>query len=296
MPIPVQKDILLPFLQMIKDGEEHHINEVIDSLASNFKLTEEEEKQQYPSGNDNIFHNRVRFARAYLLRANLLESPKRGYIKISESGLKALQSGSFKFNTNISKQSRNQSLLGPNKKGEANGIDIQNPFDLLEDGYQTIRRSLSQEIIEYVKKCSPRFFEKLVVELLLKMGYGGFSADAGKVIGQSGDGGIDGIIKEDKLGLDVIYIQAKRWENPLGEPVIRDFVGSLVRNHANKGVIITPSYFTREAKEYVKNIPHRVILIDGESLAHYMIDSDIGVSKIVSYDVKKIDLDYFFEE
>jgi len=134
------------------------------------------------------------------------------------------------------------------------------------------------------------------VELLLKMGYGGFANDAGKVIGQSGDGGIDGIIKEDKLGLDVIYIQAKRWENVVGEPVIRDFVGSLVKNHANKGVIITPSRFTNDAKEYVKNIPHRVILIDGEMLAHFMIDGDIGVSKIISYDIKKIDSDYFIED
>lgn len=175
-------------------------------------------------------------------------------------------------------------------------VDIQNPSDLIEYGYQNIRQSLAQGILEMVKDCSPHFFEKLVVGLLIKMSYGGFATGAGTVVGRSGDGGIDGIIKEDKLGLDVIYIQAKRWDGVVGEPVIRDFVGSLVKNHANKGVVITPSHFTKEAKEYVMHIPHRVILIDGELLAQFMIDSDIGVSKVTSYDIKKIDSDYFIED
>ena len=166
----------------------------------------------------------------------------------------------------------------------------------MEYGYQKIIRDLAQELLSFVKQCSPRFFEKLVVELLLRMGYGGSLKDAGKAIGQSGDGGIDGIIKEDKLGLDVIYIQAKRWENVVGSKEIRNFVGSLVGQKANKGVFITTSGFTKDALDYVKTIGHKVILIDGEMLAQLMVENDVGVSKVISYEVKKIDTDYFVEE
>ncbi|TSC78465.1 MAG: Restriction endonuclease [Parcubacteria group bacterium Gr01-1014_33] len=293
MAIPTQSKILLPLLKAVMDGVDHHVNEVVDLLANHFRLSDNEKNQQYPSGNDNIFRNRVRFARSFLVRAGLLEHPKRGYIKISQRGIEALKISSSQIDPDFLKQLPG---LEPPSWGKEKEVDIQNPSDLLEYGYQNIRRDLSQEILEMVKKCSSSFFEKLVVDLLLKMGYGGFASDAGTVIGRSGDGGIDGIIKEDKLGLDIIYIQAKRWENAIGEPVIRDFVGSLVKNNANKGVIIAPSYFTKEAKEYVKHIPHRVILIDGELLAQFMIDGDIGVSKIISYDIKKIDSDYFIED
>lgn len=175
-------------------------------------------------------------------------------------------------------------------------IDIQNPSDLLEYGYQSVRQSLAQDVLETVKKSSPHFFEKLVVELLIKMGYGGFTNGAGSVVGRSGDGGIDGVIKEDKLGLDVIYIQAKRWENVVGSKEIRNFVGSLVGQKANKGVFITTSGFTKDALEYVKTITHKVILIDGEMLAQLMIENNVGVSGVISYEVKKIDSDYFVEE
>ena len=172
----------------------------------------------------------------------------------------------------------------------------QTPQELLEYGYQKITNDLAQEILGLIKQCTPRFFEKLVVELLLKMGYGGSLKDAGKAVGQSGDGGIDGIIKEDKLGLDVIYIQAKRWEGVVGAKEIRNFVGSLVGQKANKGVFITTSDFTKDAFEYVKTITHKVILIDGEMLTSLMIENDIGVSNVISYNVKKIDSDYFVEE
>ncbi len=151
-------------------------------------------------------------------------------------------------------------------------------------------------LLSLVKKASPRFFEKLVLELLTKMIYGGSLKDAGKAIGQSGDGGIDGIIKEDKLGLDVVYIQAKRWENVVGSKKVRNFVGGLAGQRASKGVFITTSNFTKDALEYVRTIPHKVILIDGETLAQLMIENDVGVSKVTSYDIKKIDSDYFEEE
>ena len=166
----------------------------------------------------------------------------------------------------------------------------------MEYGYQKINVALSQELLGSVKQISPGFFEKLVVELLISMGYGGSRVDAGQAIGQSGDGGIDGIIKEDKLGLDVIFIQAKRWEGVVGSKEIRNFVGSLVGQKANKGVFITTSGFTKDAKEYVKSITHKVILIDGDMLTRLMIENSIGVSKVISYDIKKIDSDYFLED
>jgi restriction system protein len=173
---------------------------------------------------------------------------------------------------------------------------LKTPQELLEYGYQRITRDLSQELLSSIKLCTPGFFEKLVVELLLSMGYGGSRSDAGQAIGRSGDGGIDGIIKEDKLGLDVIYIQAKRWENVVGAKEIRNFVGSLVGQKANKGVFITTSDFNKDAIDYVKTISHKVILIDGLLLTQLMIENNIGVSKIISYDIKKIDTDYFIED
>lgn len=173
---------------------------------------------------------------------------------------------------------------------------IQTPQESLEYGYQNIRRNLSQELIALVKQYSPDFFEKLVIDLLLKMGYGGSLKDAGKAIGQRGDGGIDGIIKEDKLGLDIIYIQAKRWEGGVGRPEIHKFVGALQGQKARKGIFITTSNFSKEALDYVAKIDTKIILIDGEQLAQLMIDYDVGVSRLTTYEIKKIDSDYFSEE
>jgi restriction system protein len=297
MAIPTQQEILLPLLSEVSDRAEHHVNDVVNLLIDHFNLSEEERNRQYSSGNDNIFRNRVRFARAFLIKISLIESARRGYIKISTTGTDALQRNPSKIDTDFLNQL--PGILNIRKKDEKNetdNIDIKNPSDLLEQGYQKLRQNLAYDILNVVKQCSPYFFEKLVVELLIKMGYGGFANGAGRVVGQSGDGGIDGIIKEDKLGLDIIYIQAKKWEGVVGEPVIRNFVGSLARHNANKGVVITTSHFTAEAREYIKHIPHRVILIDGELLSQLLIDYDIGVSKIISYDVKKIDSDYFLEE
>lgn len=295
MAIPTQQEILLPLLNEVGNEAEHHVNDVVDSLINRFKLSEEERNRQYPSGNDNVFRNRVRFARAFLIKLGLIESTRRGYIKISPIGIEALKKEPTKIDADFLNQLPGILAHKKEEKGEEE-IDIKNPSDLLEKGYQSIRKNLAHDILEVIKQCSPYFFEKLVVELLVKMGYGGFANGAGRVVGRSGDGGIDGIIKEDKLGLDIIYIQAKKWEGSVGEPVIRNFVGSLARHNANKGVVITTSNFTTEAREYINHIPHRVILIDGELLSKLLIDYDIGVSKIISYDVKKIDSDYFIEE
>lgn len=303
MTIPDYQSIMLPLLKFAGDKKEHSIREAIDHIADLFKLSEEQKKEVLPSGRSYIIDNRVGWARTYLKKAGLLEDTRRSHFRITEEGLGVLVKSPTEINIKFLQQ-----FTGFNefRKKKDDGEDeqeqviqedsSQTPQELLEYGYQKIKRDLAQELVESVRKASPRFFEQLVVELLLKMGYGGSLKDAGKAIGQSGDGGIDGIIKEDKLGLDVIYIQAKRWENVVGSKEIRNFVGSLVGQKANKGVFITTSGYTKDALEYVKTITHKVILIDGEMLSQLMIENNVGVSGVINYEVKKIDSDYFVEE
>lgn len=294
---------MLPLLKYAGDNQEHTIREAIDHIADTFKLTDQDRKEVLPSGSQYIIDNRVGWARTYLKKAGLLESPKRSYFKISQLGLDVLKKNPAEINVKFLEQfplfiefRNTKKEKDEHEEQEVEPGSSQTPQELLEYGYQKIKKDLAQELLGFVKQSSPRFFEKLVVELLLSMGYGGSRKDAGQAIGQSGDGGIDGIIKEDKLGLDVIYLQAKRWENVVGSKEIRNFVGSLVGQKANKGVFITTSGFTKDALEYVKSIAHKVILIDGEMLTQLMIENNIGVSKIISYDIKKIDSDYFVEE
>jgi restriction system protein len=221
MPIPQNfQTIMLPFLEAVSDGESHNMNEILDALADYFKLTEEEKTRKYPTGSAYIFNNKARFARLYLLKAGLLESTQKSFIKISDDGAGVLAKKPKQVNLKLLETypkyiEFKQSLKERNRERketivENTEMESQTPHELIEYGYQKIKKELSQEILIQTKQSSPQFFEKLVVELLLKMGYGGSLKDAGKAIGQSGDGGIDGIIKEDKLGLDIIYIQAKR--------------------------------------------------------------------------------------
>lgn len=300
MPLPDFQSIMLPLLKFTSDKKEHSIREVIEYLANLFKLNEQERKEFLPSGQQYVFDNRVGWARTYLKKAGLLESTRRSFFRITDLGLDVLSKNPQEINVKFLEQFpqfvefRNLRREKEEERQEE-GLE-QTPQELLEYGYQKIKRDLSQELLNLVKQSSPRFFEKLVVDLLIRMGYGGSLKDAGKAIGQSGDGGIDRIIKEDKLGLDVIYIQAKRWDNVVGSKEVRNFVGSLAGQHASKGVFITTSSFTKDALDYVKTIPHKVILIDGEMLAQLMIENDIGVTKVTSYDIKKIDSDYFEEE
>ena len=175
-------------------------------------------------------------------------------------------------------------------------IDSLDPVEILEDAYQKITNDIASDLLAQIKKSSPKFFENVVVNLLVKMGYGGSLKDAGEAIGQTGDEGIDGIIKEDRLGLDVVYIQAKRWEGNVSRPEIQKFVGALQGRRANKGVFITTSSFSESAKDYVKNIATKVVLVDGELLSKLMLENDIGVTKSASYEIKKIDYDFFTED
>ncbi|MCA1622294.1 MAG: restriction endonuclease [Acidobacteria bacterium] len=303
MSIPDYQTLMLPVLRFASDKNEHSLHETIDNLAKEFSLNENEMQELLPSGQQTIFHNRVGWARTYLSKAGLLETPKRGFFRITNRGLNVLAENPVKVDNRILKQFpeflefQNRKNKKTEKTINENIEEIQNtPEESLETAYQTIRISLATEILEKVKSCSPNFFERLVVELLVKMGYGGTLQDAGKAVGKSGDGGIDGIIKEDRLGLDVIYLQAKRWEGNVSRPEIQKFAGALLGNQARKGVFITTSDFTREARDYVKTISSNIILIDGEELAELMIDYNVGASNATVYEIKKVDSDYFIEE
>lgn len=230
----------------------------------------------------------------------MVESPERGYVKITPRGLKVLKQNPEKINEKFLYQFeefRNfrDRIRGKKVKVLEEMVE-QTPTEALEDAFQTIKGELAENLLDQVKKSSPAFFEKLVLNLLLNMGYGGLREDAGKTVGQSHDEGIDGIIKEDKLGLDIIYIQAKRWENTVGRPEIQKFVGALEGKRAKKGIFITTSSFSNEAMKYISNINNKIVLINGPQLARYMIDHDVGVSPFDTYEIKKIDSDYFEEE
>lgn len=304
MPIPDFQTITIPLLQFCADQKEHGFREVIEGLVVHFALTEEEQRELLPSGKQTRFENRVYWAKIYLSRAGLLDTPSRGRFIITERGLTCLAEHPQTINIEYLKQFEEfnsfRKRSGNTNQKEADNEDSRNqdvtPTESLEYAYLQIRHDLNREILTRLKKGSPSFFENVVVEVLVAMGYGGSRKDAGETVGRSGDGGIDGIIKEDRLGLDVIYIQAKRWDNTVGRPEVQKFVGALQGHRARKGVFITTSEFSKEAEEYAKLLDSKVILIDGQKLADYMIDFDVGVSKVASYDVKRIDSDYFEEE
>jgi restriction system protein len=234
-------------------------------------------------------------------KAGLIESPKRGVNRITQRGLDVLKHKPDRIDVSFLAQFqefKDFRALRHTKPDDEPEIDLNNktPEESLEAAYQKLRSDLAADLLQRLKTCSPTFFERLVVEVIVKMGYGGTRKDAVKAIGTSGDGGIDGIIKEDKLGLDAIYIQAKRWENTVGRPEIQKFVGALTGQRAKKGLFITTSNFSSDAEDYVSRIDAKVVLIDGETLAQLMIDHNVGVSTIGTYEIKKVDSDYFSEE
>jgi len=297
MSIPKYEEIMLPLLELSSDNKEHHVQEAYARLAEKFGLTEEEREELLPSGTQSLFENRVGWARTYLVKAGLLESKKRGYFNITKRGIDVIKENLEEINSEYLK--KYPEFIDFLKSVKTNGEKDKSkstPFEIIGNNFQLIRKNLASELLQKVKESDSKFFENLVVDLLVKMGYGGTKRDAARVIGKSGDGGIDGIIKEDRLGLDVIYIQAKKWEGTVSRPEIQKFVGALEGQKAKKGVFITTSNFSKEAKEYISQINSKVILIDGEQLVDFMIENDIGVSKEMVYEIKKIDIDYFTEE
>ena len=311
--IPDYQTLMLPLLKIVSDGNEYKLNDIVEILAKRFDLTDEERAELLPSGQTFLFGNRVGWARTYLKKSGLLDAPKRGVISITQRGKEVLKENpsaitdkflqrfpeflEFKstkkdrFHPSVKKLF--EEISRPTEQVESFTIT---PEEQIEDGYQEIHQSLKGEVLFKLKSIHPAFFEKIVVQLIVKMGYGGSIQDAGKAIGKSGDEGIDGIIKEDKLGLDVIYIQAKRWEGVVGRPELHKFVGALAGQGAKKGIFITTSSFTKEAEQYSPKNETKIVLIDGERLAQYMIDYNLGVSVQNTYEIKKLDSDYFEEE
>jgi restriction system protein len=306
--IPDFQKIMLPLLKQLKDGKDYKLDAIVDLMAKEFNITDEERKELLPSGQTFVFGSRVGWARTYMKKAGLIETPKRGYLKVTEKGLQTLKQKPTEINIAYLKrfpeflafQSVKKEDIQNNsdlEEVQTEQVAVQTPEELLETSYQSIRKELAQDILDKILGLPPTFFERLVVELLVKMGYGGSMKDAGKAIGKSGDEGIDGVIKEDKLGLDIIYIQAKRWQpgNVVGRPEIHKFIGALVGQGAKKGIFITTSSFTRDALNFVPRNETKIVLIDGMQLSQLMIDYNLGVTLQHSYEIKKIDTDYFEE-
>ena len=301
MPIPNYQSIMLPLLNYASSGTEHKFSLAVEKLADEFNLSLEERTELLPSGTQSVFNNRVGWARSYLKQAGLLITPKRGYFTITTRGSDLLKTKPGFINATTLEQYPEFREFKARKKENEESLtesEVQQgssltPEDSLASAYNNLRSALHAEILTAVKDSTPTFFERLVVDLLVKMGYGGNRQDTGRALGKSGDGGIDGIINEDRLGLDVIYIQAKRWEGVVGRPEIQKFAGALQGQRARKGVFITTSFFTKEAKEYVSVIDAKIILIDGEQLAKFLVEHNVGVSTVGLYEVKKIDSDYF---
>lgn len=286
-------------LKLAANGEVWSLTDAREELAKHFQLTEEELEELLPSGRQARFANRVAWAKVYLERGGLLSSPKRAHFQITERGREVLQNPpdevSIKFLSQYPEFQEFRSRSSKNTEGESDDESSDTPEETLESAYLTIRKNLASEVLERVKSCTPRFFEHLVVDLLLKMGYGRAGGGSGERVGQAGDEGIDGIISEDRLGLEMVYLQAKRWEGTVGRPEIQKFVGALHGKRARKGVFITTGSFSADAAAYVQTIDPKVALVDGKQLAEYMIDFGLGVSLARAYEVKRIDTDYFEE-
>lgn len=300
MAIPDFQSIMLPLLRFCADGKEHTNREALDALAMEFNLSEDEQRELLPSGQQCVIDNRVAWARAHMKMAGLVENTRRGVFRITTRGQKVLKKKPTEINLRFLREfpeyieARDKHKDNQQQEtAKSDDQETQTPAERLEEAYQTIRENLVGEILAQLKISSPIFFEKVVVEVLVKMGYGGSRKDAGRAIGRSGDEGIDGIIKEDRLGLDIIYIQAKRWENSVSRPEIQKFAGALQGKRARKGIFITTSEFSKGSHEYVSAIDSKIILIDGQQLAQLMIDFGVGVSTDAVYELKRLDSDYF---
>ena len=296
--MPNYQRFMYPLLEMASDGEVHSIDEAYEVLAEKFNLTKEDREELLPSGGQSRYENRVGWARTYLTKAGLLESAGRGRFRITAEGRNVLRSGVAELDNQYLRQfpgfvefrRRNHTADEPSVEEDLS--DAATPDEQLEQLHLTLRRQLAQELLDRVKQCSPTFFERLVIQLLVAMGYGGSVADAGKAVGRSGDDGIDGIIKQDRLGLDNIYIQAKRWERTVSSEVVRTFAGSLALQKASRGVIITTADFSNSAVETAKKLGN-IVLIDGNTLADFMIEYNVGVTIAAKYEIKRVDRDFF---
>lgn len=301
MAIPDFQSLMLPLLTYLAGDTERTNQDTLNALAASSNLSDEERMQLLPSGRPTVFRNRVAWAKSYLVRAGLIEASRRGIYRITDLGRQALAGHPERIDLKFLSSFPGSRAFGlPAKQSTETQVaaspDSMTPEDHIELGYQQIRGALAADLLRSIKECAPDFFEQLVVDLLLAMGYGGSRQDAGQAVGRGGDGGIDGIIKEDRLGLDAIYIQAKRWEGVVGRPEIQKFAGALQGQRARKGIFLTTSSYTKEAREFAASIDSKIILIDGEALANLMIDYGVGVTDVASYFVKRVDSDYFGQD
>jgi restriction system protein len=295
---------MLPLLETLADGQERTMRELTDLLANGFGLTEHERQEVLPSGQQSIFGNRVAWAKSHLKYAGLLENPTRGRVRISDLGHKVLSEKPQVINVKFLKRFPSYcEFIGKSEPKSEAGTDAattviedhHTPLELIDASYKSLRQATAEELLLRLKACSPSFFESVVVRLLMAMGYGGV-AGHGSVTGRSGDGGIDGVIKQDKLGLDVVCIQAKRWDEAVGRPIVQGFVGSMDYIRAKKGVIIITSTFTKDAVDFVERIEgKKVVLIDGDQLADLMIDYGLGVTTTKTYEIREVSNDFFDE-
>lgn len=308
MAIPDFQTIMLPLLRLSADGGEHSVREATEKLATEFGLTDAEREQLVPSGQQRTFSNRVSWAVSYLKQASLLESPGRGLFRIGEAGRNLLASPPDRITIRYLSEHfpafqefRARAIKGKVRPDAPQGAhvleeDERTPEERLDEADRTLRTALEREILDRVKQVTPAFFERVVLNLLTAMGYGGSVSEAAAHLGRSGDDGVDGVIKEDKLGLDVVYVQAKRWaDQPVRRPDVQAFAGSLEGQRARKGVFITTSHFTADAKEYVGRIEKRIVLIDGNELARLMIEYGVGVTEVKTYSLLRMD-EAFFDE
>jgi restriction system protein len=299
MAVPDYQSFMRPLLEVTFDQNDWRTSDLKDAVADHVGLTEDDRAELLPSGKQLTYANRIGWAKTYLTKAGLLESPKRGWVRITDQGLDALNSGQEINNAFLQQFEGFQDFRARNSE-EQNGTEASTeqdditPDERLDKLYRTIRTALAQELLDMVMAANPAFFERLVVELLVAMGYGGSVTDAGRAIGRSGDNGIDGIIKQDRLGIDNVYIQAKRWsrDRTVGAGEVRDLAGALSMRRATKGVLITTSDFTQNAIDTARQVGN-IVLVNGDRLAELMIDHDVGVTTAQRYELKKVDQDYF---
>jgi restriction system protein len=301
MPIPDFQSLMRPLLQMHADGLEHANRDLVSQLAEHFQVKEEERREMLPSGTTRVLDNRIGWAKSHITQAGLLASPRRAVTVITQRGHDVLKKNPQRVDLRILNEFEDYRVFRSRKKQEieAEGGDEDNtteevpPEELLGNAFQKVRRQIEADLLSQIMANPPEFLEQVVVDLVVAMGYGGSRKDAGEALGKTGDEGIDGIIKEDPLGLDTIYLQAKRWEGTVGRPEIQKFAGALQGQRAKKGIFITTSSFSGEAVDYVQRIDSKIILIDGVRLTKLMFDHGIGVTITSSYEVKRIDSDYF---
>ncbi len=302
MALPDFQAFFLPTLESLSDGQTRTNAQIYDIVKDKLDLSADDLRDLVPSRTEPRWKNRVAWSLAHLRKAGLIERPSRGNYRITERGRETLDRNLERLSMNdlivypeyreYTQRSQTDTAT-PSTNEDSTKSDTESPEELIAKGFAELHEELAEELLEVVKNSNPDFFERLVVNLIVRMGYGGSIEDAGSVVGKSGDEGIDGVIKEDRLGLDTIYLQAKKWEATVGRPEIQQFQGALAGKRARKGIFITTSGFSKQAYDYVNQIDTKIVLIDGLSLAKYMIDFDLGVSTISKYEIKRMDSDYF---